>query len=108
MEILSLSSTVGGAELLHLQCHFGLVTPSWARMGARRGVTSRPWLSPVHDDRGTARAEHARRVSRVEPARPVSEAATEHTGRGGISYTYDVLGLGSEARLRREHDPLPA
>lgn len=34
---------VRGKELLHLQCHFGLDTLSWARLGARvTGVDSSP------------------------------------------------------------------
>ncbi|AWL88201.1 hypothetical protein AMK14_16740 [Streptomyces sp. TSRI0445] len=32
---LTLAGDVGGARLLHLQCHFGLDTLSWARRGAR-------------------------------------------------------------------------
>lgn len=38
---------VAGKDLLHLQCHFGMDTLSWARLGARvTGVDFSPWPSP--------------------------------------------------------------
>jgi SAM-dependent methyltransferase len=52
----ALAGDVTGCDLLHLQCHFGLDTLSWARRGARvTGVD----FSPVAIERATALAAQA-------------------------------------------------
>ncbi|NUP01023.1 MAG: class I SAM-dependent methyltransferase [Nonomuraea sp.] len=51
-----LAGDVTGKDLLHLQCHFGMDTLSWARLGARvTGVD----FSPVAVERARALAERA-------------------------------------------------
>ena len=39
---------VAGRSLLHLQCHFGMDTLSWARLGAKVGDFARPLLQARH------------------------------------------------------------
>jgi len=51
-----LAGDVAGKDLLHLQCHFGMDTLSWARLGARvTGVG----FSPVAVERARRLAGHA-------------------------------------------------
>lgn len=55
-EVIAAAGSVDGAALLHLQCHFGLDTLSWERMGARpTGVD----FSPVAIDRARQLAAQA-------------------------------------------------
>ena len=83
VELEELGDEVEGRELLHLQCHFGLDTLSWGRLGAR--VTGMD-LSPKA-------MERARRLSRETniPARFVESdlyALPEVLDEGG---TFDIV-----------------
>ena len=68
------SGSVEGKTLLHLQCHFGLDTLSWARLGA---TVTGGGLQPRGDrDRAGpgGRARHPGDVRRGEPVRPPERA----------------------------------
>ncbi len=75
---------VAGLELIHLQCHFGKDTLSWARAGAR--VTGLD-ISPQAIDAAADLAERAGLAERADfVCAPVDEAVTALGGR-----TFDIV-----------------
>ena len=75
---------VSGLDLVHLQCHFGKDTLSWARAGARVVGLD---LSPAAVDAARALAERAGLADRAEfVCAPVAEAADALGGR-----TFDIV-----------------
>ena len=62
---------VPGQSLLHLQCHFGIDTLSWARLGATvTGADFSPAADPARPRAGGRPRLPRRALRRVEPVRP--------------------------------------
>ncbi|MFG1699126.1 class I SAM-dependent methyltransferase [Nonomuraea sp. NPDC049309] len=78
---------VAGRSLVHLQCHFGLDTLSWARLGAQ--VTGLDFSEPA--------IEHARRIAAEcgIPARFVT--ADVYDAPEALGTTYDIVYTGTGA-----------
>ena len=86
---------VRGLSLLHLQCHFGLDTLSWARLGAR--VTGVDFSPPaIEMARGLARQSgtDARFVSELydSPAVLDEQFDVVYTGIGALNWLPDIAG----------------
>src|SRR5438552_17947583 len=76
---------VAGKTLLHLQCHFGMDTLNWARLGAR--VTGL--------DFSAAAVEHARALAeRIGVHDPTSVQSNVYDARAPLDSEFDVVRSG--------------
>jgi SAM-dependent methyltransferase len=84
VELAELGPRVAGRTLLHLQCHFGMDTLSWARLGAR--VTGLDFSGPA--------IEAARRLARDSGIDGRFVQADVHDAASVLGETFDVVYTG--------------